>query len=171
MKLNKNLVLLGMMGSGKSTIGLSISKKLNTNFFDIDKIIEEDQGMRISEIFEKKGEKFFRNIEEKTTLGILKSSQSVISLGGGSWLNEKIRKEIKLNNNISFWLNWDTAIILNRIKKNNRRPLIKDLNETQIQKLILKRSKVYSKADFEINCDKLTKEQIIKKILKIYEGN
>jgi len=171
MKLNKNLVLLGMMGSGKSTIGLSISKKLNTNFFDIDKIIEEDQGMRISEIFKKKGEKFFRNIEEKTTLGILKSSHSVISLGGGSWLNEKIRKEIILNNNISFWLNWDTAIILKRIKKNNRRPLIKDLNETQIQKLILKRSKVYSKADFEINCDKLTKEQIIKKILKIYEGN
>ena len=87
MKSNNNLVLLGMMGSGKSTIGLSLSKKLNANFFDIDKIIELEQNMKINEIFEKKGEKFFRNLEEETTLNALKSNNSIISLGGGSWLN------------------------------------------------------------------------------------
>ena len=171
MKSNNNLVLLGMMGSGKSTIGLSLSKKLNTNFFDIDKIIEREQNMKVNEIFEKKGEKFFRSLEEKITLNVLKSKNSIISLGGGSWLNEKIRKETNTNNNVSFWLNWDTSIILERIKKNNKRPLIKNLNDTEIVKLILKRSKIYAKANYKIDCNRLTKDKIIKKILNIYERN
>ena len=171
MKSNNNLVLLGMMGSGKSTIGLSLSKRLNTNFFDIDKIIEREQNMRVNEIFEKKGERFFRSLEEKITLNVLKSKNSIISLGGGSWLNEKIRKETNINNNVSFWLNWDTSIILERIKKNNKRPLIKNLNDSEIVKLILKRSKIYAKANYEINCNRLTKDKIIKKILNIYERN
>ena len=171
MKSNNNLVLLGMMGSGKSTIGLSLSKRLNTNFFDIDKIIEREQNMRVNEIFEKRGEKFFRSLEEKITLNVLKSKNSIISLGGGSWLNEKIRKETNINNNVSFWLNWDTSIILERIKKNNKRPLIKNLNDSEIVKLILKRSKIYAKANYEIDCNRLTKDKIIKKILNIYERN
>ena len=171
MKSNNNLVLLGMMGSGKSTIGLLLSKRLNTNFFDIDKIIEREHNMKINEIFEKKGEKFFRSLEEKITLNVLKSKNSIISLGGGSWLNEKIRKETNINNNVSFWLNWDTSIILERIKKNNKRPLIKNLNDSEIVKLILKRSKIYAKANYEINCNRLTKDKIIKKILNIYERN
>ena len=171
MKSNNNLVLLGMMGSGKSTIGLSLSKRLNTNFFDIDKIIEREQNMKVNEIFEKKGEKFIRSLEEKITLSVLKSKNSIISLGGGSWLNEKIRKETNINNNVSFWLNWDTSIILERIKKNNKRPLIKNLNDSEIVKLILKRSKIYAKANYEINCNRLTKDKIIKKILNIYERN
>ena len=171
MKSNNNLVLLGMMGSGKSTIGLSLSKRLNTNFFDIDKIIEREQNMKVNEIFEKKGEKFIRSLEEKITLSVLKSKNSIISLGGGSWLNEKIRKETNINNNVSFWLNWDTSIILERIKKNNKRPLIKNLNDSEIVKLILKRSKIYAKANYKIDCNRLTKDKIIKKILNIYERN
>ena len=171
MKSNNNLVLLGMMGSGKSTIGLSLSKRLNTNFFDIDKIIEREENMKVNEIFEKKGEKFFRSLEEKITLNVLKSKNSIISLGGGSWLNEKIRKETNINNNVSFWLNWDTSIILERIKKNNKRPLIKNLNDSEIVKLILKRSKIYAKANYKIDCNRLTKDKIIKKILNIYERN
>ena len=171
MKSNNNLVLLGMMGSGKSTIGLLLSKRLNTNFFDIDKIIEREQNMKVNEIFEKKGEKFFRSLEEKITLSVLKSKNSIISLGGGSWLNEKIRKETNINNNVSFWLNWDTSIILERIKKNNKRPLIKNLNDSEIVKLILKRSKIYAKANYKIDCNRLTRDKIIKKILNIYERN
>ena len=171
MKSNNNLVLLGMMGSGKSTIGLLLSKRLNTNFFDIDKIIEREQNMKVNEIFEKKGEKFFRSLEEKITLSALKSKNSIISLGGGSWLNEKIRKETNINNNVSFWLNWDTSIILKRIKKNSKRPLIKNLNDSEIVELILKRSKIYAKANYKIDCNRLTKDKIIKKILNIYERN
>ena len=68
MKSKKNLILIGMMGSGKSTIGSLISKKLNIKFIDIDNVLENDSKMKIAEIFEKKGEKFFRNLEEEITL-------------------------------------------------------------------------------------------------------
>ena len=81
MKSKENLVFLGMMGSGKSSIGLIISKKLKLNFFDIDKIIENDQKMRVSKIFETKGEDFFRQIEKKITLNILRNKKGVIALG------------------------------------------------------------------------------------------
>ena len=75
MKSKENLVFIGMMGSGKSSIGSMVSKKLNLNFFDIDQLIENDQKMKISKIFETKGENFFRNIEKKIALNILKSKK------------------------------------------------------------------------------------------------
>ena len=75
MKSKKNLVFIGMMGSGKSSIGSIVSKKLNLNFFDIDQLIENDQKMKISKIFETKGEDTFRDIEKKITLNILKSKK------------------------------------------------------------------------------------------------
>ena len=80
MKSKENLVFLGMMGSGKSSIGLIVSKKLKLNFFDIDKVIENDQKMRISKIFETKGEDFFIIFEKKITLNILRNKKSVIAL-------------------------------------------------------------------------------------------
>ena len=79
----KNLVFLGMMGSGKSSIGNLVSKKLDLPFIDIDNLIVENAGMSISKIFEKKGEVYFRNLEEKITLKTLKKVKVVISLGGG----------------------------------------------------------------------------------------
>ena len=116
MKSVKNIVFLGMMGSGKTTIGSLVSKKLNLNFFDIDEYIEKKIGEKISKIFDKKGEKFFRNIEEKTTLEILKKKNVVIALGGGAFINANIRREV-LKNHMSFWLKLDDITILKRIKK------------------------------------------------------
>ena len=167
MKSKKNLVLVGMMGSGKSTIGSLISKKLNLKFIDIDNVLENEAKMKISEIFEKKGENFFRNLEEKITLKVLSLTNNIISLGGGSFINEKIRKEI-LVNNLSFWLNCDAKALLKRIKKNRKRPVAFNLNDTEILELIEKRKKIYSKAQFKINCHKLKKTEIVNKILKIY---
>ena len=170
MKSKKNLILIGMMGSGKSTIGSLISKKLNIKFIDIDNVLENDSKMKISEIFEKKGENFFRNLEEKITLKSLNSTNSVISLGGGGFINEKIRKEV-LKNNFSFWLNCDTQTLLNRIKKSKKRPIAFNLSDSELTELITKRAEIYSKAQFKINCNKLKKTEIVKKILKIYEYN
>jgi len=101
MKLKENLVFLGMMGSGKSSIGLLISKKLNLNFIDIDIEIEKELGLSISKIFQTKGENYFRKFEQKITLKKLKLNSTVISLGGGAFENKKIRKEV-LKNHISF---------------------------------------------------------------------
>ncbi len=170
MKSNKNLILLGMTGSGKSTIGSLLSKQLKLKFIDVDSIIEKETNMTIKEIFKIKGEGFFREIEEKMTLKILESSNNIISLGGGSFINEKIRGEI-LVNNISFWLNWSNKVLINRIKGSNKRPVTSNLENNEIINLINKRTKIYSKAKFKINCNKLTKNEIVKKILKIYEKN
>ena len=170
MNLNKNIVLLGMMGSGKSTIGSLISKKLNLKFIDIDKLIEKESSMKISQIFEKKGENYFRSLEEKISIKSLNSSNNIISLGGGGFINEKIRKEVILKN-YSFWLNWQNIKLLNRIRKSKKRPITIKLMDEQILELIEKRSKIYSKAQFKINCDTLTKNEIVKKIIELYENN
>ena len=170
MKSKKNLVLVGMMASGKSTIGYLISKRLNTNFVDIDKIIEKEMKMKIFDIFKKKGENFFRKLEEKTTIKFLESCNNVISLGGGGFLNERIRKEI-ISNHLSFWLNWDTKTLFSRIKNSKTRPLTVNLTNLEINELIFSRSKIYSRANFEIDCNKKTKDEIVKKILYLYEKN
>jgi len=168
MKLKENLVFLGMMGAGKSSIGSIVSKKLDIDFIDVDKEIENKLGMKISKIFENEGEKYFREIEENFTLKILKRSNIVISLGGGAFLNSKIKKEI-LNNHISFWLNWDIKTLINRIKDSKKRPVAFDASKNQLIDLIKKRSIVYSKAMYKIDCEYLTRNEIVKDILKIYE--
>ena len=170
MNSNKNLVFLGMMGSGKSSIGNLVSKKLNLKFLDIDNLIENETSMSILNIFEKKGEDYFRNLEEKITLKTLKTANNVISLGGGGFINEKIRKEV-LSNNLSFWLYLEDSILLKRIKASKKRPLAIKSSYQEIKQLIKKRSKIYSKAQFKINCNKLTKTEIVKKVIKIYELN
>ena len=167
---NKNLVFLGMMGSGKSSIGNLVSKKLDLHFVDIDNLIIESAGMTISEIFEKKGENYFRNLEEKITLKCLKEIKNVISLGGGGFINAKIRKEV-LNNHFSFWLNWDELTLIRRIKNSKKRPLAFKSTNQEIRAIIKDRSKIYSNAQFKINCNKLTKTEIVKKIIKNYELN
>ena len=167
---NKNLIFLGMMGSGKSSIGDLVSKKLNLPFIDIDNLIVENVGMSISQIFEKKGEDYFRNIEEKITIKSLKKIKNVISLGGGGFINTRIRKEI-LSNHFSFWLNWDDSILIRRIKGSKKRPLVFQSTDQEIRTIIKDRSKIYSNAQFKINCNKLTKTEIVKKVIKIYELN
>ena len=168
MKSKENLVFLGMMGSGKTSIGLLIAKKLKLNFIDIDKEIEKEIGLSISKIFEIKGEDYFRKFEEKITLKKLKFHSTVISLGGGAFTNNNVRKEV-LKNNISFWLNSNCEILLKRIKNSKKRPIAFNSTDNELIDLIKRRSSIYSKALYEIKCDKLSKNEIVKKVLKIYE--
>ena len=165
MKSRKNIVFLGMMGSGKSSVGIIVSKKLDLEFYDIDKIIEKRQGSNISKIFEEKGEKYFRKIEEEVTLKILKKNRSVISLGGGAFLNKNIREEI-VNKHLSFWLKWDSRTLIKRIFKSSKRPIAMKSTKEELVDLIKKRSNIYSKALYKINCENLTKIEIVNKILK-----
>ena len=170
MDLNKNIVLIGMMGSGKSTIGYLLSKSINLDFIDVDKIIEKEAGIKIYNIFEKKGELYFRNLEEKITLRLLKSKRKIISLGGGGFINKNIRKEV-LNNNLSFWLNWKNSTLIKRIKKSKKRPVAFYSSKKNLKKLISERSKIYSEANFKINCETLSKNMIVNQIIDFYEKN
>ena len=170
MKSSKNIVFLGMMGSGKTSIGFLISKKLNLEFFDIDNHIENNLGMKISKIFKNKGEKFFREYEEKITLNILKKNNIVIALGGGAFLNKNIRNEI-LKYHFSFWLKLDSDILIKRIKNSTKRPLAFNISDIELRNMIKERSKIYSKALYKINCNNLNKTKIMNKIINIYETN
>ena len=170
MKSSKNIVFLGMMGAGKSSIGLLVSKKLKKDFFDIDICIEKELGMKIPTLFKEKGEKFFRDYEEKITLKILKKKDIVVAIGGGAFLNKNIRVEI-IQNHLSFWLKWNSEILINRIINKPKRPIAFNSTKSELFDMIKKRSNFYSKAMYKINCNNLTKSEISTKILDIYENN
>ena len=167
--MSKNLVLTGMMGVGKSTVAKILANKLAFNFIDIDSLIEKQEGSSINLIFKNKSENYFRMIENKISLRELKKENLVISLGGGAFMNNKIRKEVK-NSSISFWLDVNINILAQRLKKTRKRPLLfnKNLNET-INKIYMSRKKTYNQADFRIN--DLLKPMIAEKIFKIYENS
>ena len=167
--MSKNLVLTGMMGVGKSTIGKRVASKLSFNFIDIDQLIEQKEGCSINLIFKKKGENYFRKLENDITLSQLKKNKSVIALGGGAFLNRNIRRETK-KICLSFWLDLSTDEIINRLRKSNKRPLLfkKNLVET-INKIYLERKRTYNDASFRVRCNFLKPEEIVDKIILFYE--
>ena len=167
--MKKNLVLTGMMGVGKSTVGKNLAQKLSYNFVDIDRTIESREGSSINLIFKNKSESYFRKLENEISLEKLKKKNTVISLGGGAFLNKSIRREVK-NTSVSFWLDVDVSEIIKRLKKTKKRPLLynKNLNVT-VNKIYLERKKTYSEADFRIKCNFLGPDKIVDKILKLYE--
>ena len=167
--MRKNLVLLGMMGVGKTTIGKIVARKQGMEFIDTDENIEEKCSMSISKIFKEKGEKFFRIEEQKEVLKSIKKSNCVIALGGGAFINETIRNAI-LKNTISMWLDTDLKTLNKRIKLNKKRPLLnEENNQKKIDKFYSERKNIYKLANHKIDCDNLNKENIAKKII-IYYG-
>ena len=168
--MKKSLVLTGMMGVGKSTIGRIIAKRLKVKFIDVDKIIERNEKKSIKRIFEDNGEEYFRKLEKKITFKILEKKKKVIALGGGAFMNNEIREKI-LNSCKSVWLKVDLDRLIKRYKKNNRRPLLnKKKLDTSVKKIYRSRKKIYSLANFKINCDNMNKTQIVEKILVFYEN-
>ena len=144
--MGKNLTLTGMMGVGKSTIGKILAKNLNYKFIDVDKLIEDKEGSSINFIFKNKSENYFRKIENDITLIELQKDSSVISLGGGAFLNNSIRKSAK-KLSTSFWLDVSIDKLIKRLKKNRKRPLLlkKNTNE-EIKKSYFDRTKNYNEA-------------------------
>ena len=169
--MKKNLILLGMMGVGKTTLGKVVAKKCGLKFLDTDELIEKKLGMKIVEIFEKKGESFFRAEEEKEVLKSLKKNKCIIALGGGAFLNKIIRDSI-LKSAQSIWLDMDIKVLCKRIRWTKKRPLLNvENNKSKIYKLYNKRKNIYKLADHKINCDKLNKSNIAKEIIDLYEKN
>ena len=158
-----------MMGVGKSTIGKNLAKKLKYNFIDVDKLIENKERTSISLIFKNKSEQYFRKIESEITLSELKKEKSVISLGGGAFLNKEIRRSAK-KLSVSFWLDVPVEELIKRLKKNRKRPLLsqKNISET-VKKIYYDRKKIYNEADYRIKCDTLKSEEIANKIISLYE--
>ena len=167
--MGKNLTLTGMMGTGKTTIGKILAKKLKYNFVDIDRLIEKKEGSSINLIFKNKNESYFRKIEIEITLLELKKDSSVISLGGGAFLNNVIRKNAKKLSN-TFWLDVPIEELVKRLKNGKKRPLLfkKNIKET-IKKIYFERKKFYNEANHRIRCNSFKSEEIANKILNLYE--
>ena len=165
----KNLVLLGMMAVGKSTLGKIVAKKQDLIFIDTDLNIEKKYAMKISEIFKNKGEKFFRILEEREVLESLKKSKCVIALGGGAFMKKTIRDRI-LKDSVSIWLDVNLKTLNKRVKWNKKRPLINEKdNQIKINKLYAERKNIYKMANYRINCNNLSKKDIANKIITFYE--
>ena len=160
----KNVCIIGLMGSGKSIIGKDLSKYSNLKFYDTDKEIELNTKKSIKEIFEKDGESYFRKIEEKICLELLKKNNCIISLGGGSIINKKIRKAIN-ENSYSIYLQVEIKNLVDRLRFSKKRPLLnKNQNKVElIKNLYDQRKKFYEKADLIVNNNN-DKFQVLKKI-------
>ena len=158
-----------MMGVGKSTIGKSLAKRLSYNFVDIDKLIEDREGCSINIIFKNKSESYFRKIETSLSLQELKKNNTIISLGGGAFLNNSIRRAVK-DSSVSFWLDVNINELIKRLSKTKKRPLLfkKNIKDT-VSKIYLERKRTYSEADFRIRCNFLNPEAVVDKIINLYE--
>ncbi len=169
----KNICIIGLMGSGKSIIGKDLSKYLNFKFYDTDKEIELTARKSINSIFEEKGEVYFRKIEEKICTKLLSHKNCVISLGGGSIINKKIRNIIH-QNSYSIYLQVELNNLLDRLKYSKKRPLLvkKNNKKETLKRLYCERKKFYEKADFIVNNnnDKLQVLEKIKFQLNSYEN-
>ena len=158
------------MGVGKSTIGKLLAKKLKLKFVDIDRNIEIKEQNTIKEIFKKKGEYYFRKIEETVSLQEIKKDNLVIALGGGAFINPLIRKVVK-NSSTSIWLDLDLTTLISRLKNAKKRPLLNNGElEKTINKIYSQRKKIYNESDFKIKCDSMSTEEIVNSIIKLYEN-
>ncbi len=162
----KNIYLVGFMGSGKSTVGRILAEKLNMNFVDVDQLIEEEEKMKISDIFKKKGEKYFRELERRKIKDLTKGENLVISTGGGLGAD---RENMDLMKKTGFvvWLDVSLDEIIKRCEGDKNRPLLNQSYEN-IKKLYEKRKPVYKMAHIHIKTDNKNPENIAKEIIDVY---
>lgn len=166
--MKNNIALIGMMGSGKTTIGAELKKVLpDYTYVDIDELIEKSTQKKISEIFLKYGEPHFRVLESNKIKNVMKNDNQIISLGGGAFESEENRN-ILLNNSKVFYLKASPEGIFNRIKEETHRPLLKrNFSIEEITEIMDKRRKNYEKAHFTIDTTDKTPYNIVKEILGV----
>ena len=163
----KIISLVGIMGSGKTTAGAKLAGNLGYYFIDLDSEIEDHCAMSIAEIFEKKGEKYFRQIEAELLEEIINRDENmVLSLGGGAFIDEKNRTLIK-QKTISIWLDANLETLLQRIMAKNNRPLLQNSDKRKtLSDLIIKRKPIYKEADIHIDTSNLNHDFGVKNIIK-----
>jgi shikimate kinase len=162
---HRSLVLIGMMGAGKTTIGRRLARKLDLPFIDADAEIESAAGMRVPDIFEVFGEKAFRDGERKVIERLLKSGPQVVATGGGAFLNDGTRALIE-KNCLSIWLNVELDILLERVKRKKSRPLLLNADpEGTMRRLLKERAEIYAQADIVVMSNDNTHDKVVTGII------
>ena len=160
----RNIVLVGFMGTGKTAVGKELAERLKMKFVDIDDIIEEQQGMEITDIFAKKGEPYFRSVEKGVIKEVSKKTGLIIAAGGGAVIDEENVKNLK-SGGIMICLTASPDKILERTKGYVHRPLLNVPDpKRRITELLEKRAQFYARADCQIDTTNLTIEEILQKI-------
>ena len=162
--------LTGMMGSGKTSIGKILAKKISLPFYDSDDDIEDKLKIKISEIFEKYGESWFREQEEKICNDILQKEKFVLALGGGAITNKLIRDNIA-KNSFLVYLKTDENILFERLKNDKSRPLLKGSNlKKKISSILKDREKLYSESDIIIENNVNDIEAVVEEIISLIKN-
>lgn len=160
----KNIVLVGFMGTGKSTVGKALAQKLDWAFVDVDFLIEQKEGRSIPELFSEYGEDYFRKTEEEQIAAVMQGQRQVVSMGGGAVLRQTNREAMS-SHGLVVALSASAHTILERVKEDSNRPLLQGDREQKITQLLQERKNAYQFADIHINTDNLKVEEIVEAIL------
>ena len=161
----RSIVLVGMPGSGKSSVGRRLAQRLGLSFVDADAKIEEAaNGMSIADIFTKHGEPEFRALEARVIARLLEDGQAVIATGGGSFMNADTRKNVA-KRGVSIWLSAEITLLLERVKRKSNRPLLRgDDPEGVLKRLLSERGPVYAQADITVISRDVPHEHVVESI-------
>ncbi|EJL57590.1 MULTISPECIES: shikimate kinase [unclassified Rhizobium] len=163
---SRNLILVGLMGAGKSSVGRIVAHQLGIPFVDSDAEIEKVSRMSISELFAAYGEEEFRALESRVMKRLLKNGPRVVSTGGGAFINDRTRKHIK-KGGVSIWLKADLDVLWERVSKRDTRPLLKTENPKQtLESLMNARYPIYELADLTVLSRDVRKELMAEEVLK-----
>lgn len=163
---NRSIVLIGLMGAGKTTVGRRLASRLKLPFVDADHEIEQAAGKTIPEIFEEHGEQYFRDGERRVIDRLLHEDTKVIATGGGAYMNADTRAAIA-QAGISVWLKADFELLMKRVRRRSNRPLLQtDDPEAVMRKLIAERYPVYEQADVTVQSRDVPHDQIVASCLE-----
>jgi shikimate kinase len=165
----RSIVLVGMPGSGKSSIGRRLGQRLALEFADADAEIERAANMTIPEFFQSKGETEFRKGEQKVIARLLENGPQVIATGGGAFMNEDTRRRIR-DQGVSIWLKADVETLLKRVKRKSNRPLLQNADpEGTLRNLLASREATYAQADLTITSCEVPHEEVVEAIVNLLD--
>lgn len=165
----RSIVLVGMPGSGKSSIGRRLSQRLGLDFSDADAEIETAANMSIPEIFQAHGEAEFRKGEQKVIARLLEAGPQVIATGGGAFMNADTRARIR-EKGVSIWLKADVDTLLRRVKRKSNRPLLQNADpEGTLRTLLAARETTYAEADLTITSCEVPHEDVVEAIVELLD--
>lgn len=161
----RSIVLVGIMGCGKSTVGKRLAQRLGLEFIDADSEIERAANMTVSEIFAEHGEPYFRSGEERVIARLLGEGPQVLATGGGAFMSEATRSEIT-ENGISIWLKVEFDTVMARVRRRSTRPLLQNPDpEGTMRKLMADREPTYARATLTVTSKDVPHEAVVDQIV------
>lgn len=164
--LAKPVVLIGLMGAGKSTIGRRLALRTGREFVDSDDEIVDAAGCSIADIFAIHGEKIFRDLEQRVIKRLLDRDDIILATGGGAWMQPLVRELIQ-SKAVSVWLNADLQVLLDRVEKRNHRPLLEQGDKREIlSKLMEERYPIYAEATLSVDSNNGPHNQVVERVIE-----